>query len=29
VNLIRDAKTSEFYTNDLLDPALIRKIASQ
>jgi NitT/TauT family transport system substrate-binding protein len=29
VKLIKDAKASEFYTNDLLDPALIRKTGTK
>jgi NitT/TauT family transport system substrate-binding protein len=29
VKLIKDAKASEFYTNDLLDPALIKKTATK
>jgi NitT/TauT family transport system substrate-binding protein len=29
VHLIKDAKASEFYTNALLDPALIRKISGR
>ena len=29
VKLIKEAKASEFYTNDLLDPALIKKIATR
>ncbi len=29
VKLIKDAKASEFYTNSLLDPALIRKISGR
>jgi hypothetical protein len=29
VKLIKDAKTSEFYTNELLDPALIRKTSGR
>jgi NitT/TauT family transport system substrate-binding protein len=29
VKLIKDAKPSEFYTNDLFDPALIKKVAGR
>jgi hypothetical protein len=29
VKLIKDAKPSEFYTNDLLDVALIRKLGKR
>jgi NitT/TauT family transport system substrate-binding protein len=29
VKLIKEAKASEFYTNDLLDPALIRKTGTK
>jgi NitT/TauT family transport system substrate-binding protein len=29
VKLIKDAKASEFYTNELLDPALIRKTSGR
>ena len=29
VKLIKEAKASEFYTNDLLDPALIKKTGTR